>query len=264
VAVLVGCSGSHEAASVDAVAAPSCTWSPAIELAEFGDAAVERDPTEPADLLELYYTSDASPGDILFTARASADAAFVMQPLPSFVTEGAIDMSPAISADGLHLMFVNDRGANAMVYETSRATRTSPWSTPEPVLVQWPVDAGAGITMSADGLKVFVQLSTDRVLYNFVRTTTERPFAPGNDLLFAMLSPALDDTGTAIYYNCGASVCTRSLKSNGFDYIDEGDEQPVAMGTASGARDPWVEAGADSIVFAAEHSLYRATKSCTP
>ncbi|HEX7701641.1 MAG TPA: hypothetical protein VF403_12980, partial [Kofleriaceae bacterium] len=142
-AVLVGCSGPHESAT-DAPPVVSCTWSPSIELAEFGDGAVERDPTEPADLLELYYTSDASPGDILFATRESADAPFVVQPLPSFDIAGAINMSPAISADGLRLVFVNDRGASAIVYETSRATRTSPWSTPQAVLSQWPVDVGAG------------------------------------------------------------------------------------------------------------------------
>jgi WD40-like Beta Propeller Repeat len=263
-ALLVGCSGSHDGVSTDAPSAESCTWSPAIELAEFGDAAVERDPTEPADLLELYYTSDASPGDILFATRASTDAPFVTQPLPSFVTEGAIDMSPALSADGLRLMFVNDRGASAMVYETSRATRTSPWSTPQPVLSQWPVDVGAGITMSADGLKVFAQLNPDGVLFNFVRTATDRPFAPDNNLISVMPSPAVDDANTAIYYNCGASVCMRPMQNTGPYDSSVGDEQPVAMGTASGAHDPWVEAGGNTVVFAAEHSLYRAMKSCTP
>jgi hypothetical protein len=271
-AVLVGCSGSHDAVSVDAPAVASCTWSPAIELAEFGDAAVERDPTEPADLLELYYTSNASPGDILFAARASADAPFVMQPLPSFDIAGAIDMSPAISADGLHLVFVNDRGANAIVYETSRATRTSPWSTPAPVNSLWPdvgagipVDVGAGITMSADGLKMFVELANyGGVLVNFVRATPDRPFAPDTNFQSAMLSPAIDDADTAIYYNCGTSVCMRALQSNDFDFTGVGDEQPVAMGPATGTHDPWVEAGGDSIVFAAEHSLYRATKTCSP
>ena len=261
-AVMVGCSGSHEAVSVDAPLAPSCTWSPAIELAEFGDGAVERDPTEPADLLELYYTSDASPGDILFARRASADTPFVMQPLPSFVTEGAIDMSPAISADGLRLMFVDDRGASAIVYETARATRSSPWSTPQSVL-SGSVDVGAGITMSADGLRVFVQLIGYDVLVDFIRTTTDRPFAPDNNLISVMPSPAVDDSNTAIYYNCGVSVCMRPMQTTGVN-SRVGDEQPVAMGTASGARDPWVEAGGSTVVFAAEHSLYRATKSCTP
>jgi hypothetical protein len=259
--VLVGCDGSHEAISVDTSSAPSCTWSPPTELAEFGDGAIERDPTEPADLLELYYTSDASPGDILFAARATADVPFVMQPLPSFVTEGAIDMSPAISADGLHLVFVNDRGASATVYETSRATRTSPWSTPQSALRGFVVDVGAGITLSADGLKVFAQYGAN--LVDFVRTTASGPFAPDTNFQSSMLSPAVDDSYSSIYYNCGASVCTRPLHADGLN-SSVGDEQPVAMGTASGARDPWVEAGGNSVVFAAEHSLYRATKSCTP
>jgi hypothetical protein len=265
-ALLVGCSGSHEAVSADAPAVASCTWSPAIELAEFGDAAVERDPTEPADLLELYYTSDASPGEILFATRASTDAPFVAQPLPSFNIAGAIEMSPAITADGLRLVFVNDRGANATVYETSRVTRTSPWSAPQSLLGDYFVHVGAGITMSADGLKVFVPLSAyeDDVLLDFVRTATDRPFAPGDNMIFAMLSPAVDDADTTIYYNCGASVCMRRLQSDDYNYTNISDEQPVAMGPASGAHDPWVEAGGDTVVFAAEHSLYRATKSCTP
>ncbi|HEX7701675.1 MAG TPA: hypothetical protein VF403_13150, partial [Kofleriaceae bacterium] len=126
------------------------------------------------------------------------------------------------------------------------------------------VDVGAGITMTADSLTLFAQLvSYDDVLVDFVRTSTDRPFAPDNNLISAMLSPAVDDANTAIYYNCAASVCMRPLQIVGFD-SRVGDEQPVAMGPASGAHDPWVEAGGNTVVFAAEHSLYRATKSCAP
>ena len=116
---------------MDAPLAPdaaSCVWSPAVELPEFADVAVERDPTETADRLELYYTGDGAVGEILFASRTSVDAPFVHQPLPAFDDPYAIEASPVVSADGLHIVFTSDRTGTLAIYESTRASRDASWS----------------------------------------------------------------------------------------------------------------------------------------
>jgi hypothetical protein len=262
-AVLVGCHGANPGVEVDAAAAPdaaSCVWSVAGELTEFADAAVEHDPTETADRLELYYTGDGAYGEILFASRTSVDAPFVRQPLPAFDDPDAVESSPAISGDGLLLVFASDRGGRLAIYESTRASRDASWSAPQPALGggTWEVGAG-GIGMTTDALDVVFPLETS--LHCFTRHGTDQPFMPNCDDLFVMPSPAFDDAYTTIYYNCSTGICARPLTSWP-TFKTPGAEQHLAIGTASGAADPWVEPGGDTILFAADHSLFRTTRVC--
>jgi hypothetical protein len=262
-ALLVGCHGSNRSIEIDAPAAPdaaSCVWSPPVELTEFSDAAIERDPTETADRLELYYASNPA-GAIQFASRASADAAFERQPLPSFDDPAATESSPVISADGLHIVFTSDRSGTLAIYESTRASRDTSWSAPELALGggPWMVGTG-GIGMTTDGLNLVFELETSA--HCFTRHETDKPFMPNCNDLFVMPSPAFDDAFTTIYYNCASGICARSLIAWPNFKTPDDVEEHVATGTPSGAADPWVEPGGDTILFAADHSLFRTTRTC--
>jgi hypothetical protein len=260
-ALLVGCRGSNPSIEVDASATASCVWSAPVELTEFSDAATEREPTETGDRLELYYTADDTVGEIMFASRASVDAPFVRQTLPSFDDPVAIESSPVISADGLHIVFTSDRGGTLAIYESTRPSRDASWSAPQVALGggTWTIGAG-GIGMTTDGLNVVFELDTSA--HCFTRRATDMPFMPNCDDLFVLPSPAFDDAYTTVYYNCGSGVCARSLTAWPSFKTPTNVEEHVAMGTSSGAADPWVEPGGDTILFAADHSLFRTTRSC--
>jgi len=268
-ALLVGCHGTNPSIEVDAAAEPdaaNCVWSPPVELTEFSDFTAERDPTETADLLELYYTGDGAAGEIMFASRATVDAPFVRQPRPSFDDPDAVDASPVVSADGLHMVFTSDRSGTLDVYETTRATRDASWSVPAPALVRVPgplVANGIGMTADAHYLVAHIEDSPSSSLaYCFIRQTLDEAFSGNCDELYTMPAPALDDSLSAIYYNCGTGICARPLAKTITAWKLPGAEEHVAMGTSSGAADPWVEPGGNTILFAADHSLFRTTRSC--
>ena len=101
------------------------------------------------------------------------------------------------------------------------------------------------------------------ILYCFTRRDTTKPFMPNCDDQFVMPSPAFDDAYTTIYYNCGTGMLRTPVQSCGRLSSMPGDlEEHVAMGPPSGSFDPWVEPGGNTILFAAEHSLFRATRVC--
>jgi hypothetical protein len=259
-ALWVGCHGSSPSVEVDASAAASCVWSPPVELTEFSDSAAERDPTETGDRLELYYTADSADGEILFASRDSVDVPFVQRALPGFDDPNAIDSSPVISADGLHVVFTSDRSGKLDVYESTRTSRDASWSVPELALGggTWTVGTG-GIGMTTDASTVVFQL--DATAHCFTRHDPSTPFMPNCDDLFAIPSPAFDDAYTTVYYNCGSGICTRPMIAWP-QFKIPGEEHHVAMGTTNGAADPWIEPGGDTILFAADHSLFRTTRSC--
>jgi len=267
-AFLLGCHGTSPGVEVDAASPDaSCVWSQPIELTELSDAATERDPTETADLLELYYTSDAAPGEILFASRTSVDQPFVPQALPSFDDPLAVDGSPVVSADGLHLVFTSDRSGTLDVYESTRPSRAASWSVPAPALTRVPAPLrGDGIGMTADAHYLVANIDfggpSDPLAYCFIRQTLDEPFSGNCDELYLMPSPALDDALSTIYYNCDNGICARPLAKTIIAWKVPGTEEHVAMGTPSGAADPWVEPGGDTILFAADHSLFRTTRSC--
>ena len=257
-ALLVGCHGANPSVDVDASASARCVWSPPVELTEFSDSTAERDPTETGDLLEIYYTDGN--GEIQFASRTSVDVPFVHGALPSFDDPNAIDSSPVISADGLRVVFTSDRGGTLAAYESTRPSRDATWSVPQLALGggTWTLGAG-GLGMTTDALNVVFQL--DSAAHCFTRRSTTELFMPNCDDLFVMPSPAFDDAYTTVYYNCGTGICARPLTAWP-DFKTPGAEQHVAMGTATGAADPWVEPDGDTILFAADHSLFRTTRSC--
>jgi hypothetical protein len=267
--VLVGCHGTSPSVEVDAPAAPdapSCVWSPPVELTEFSDFAAERDPTETGDRLELYYSGEGAYGEILFASRASVDEPFVHRGLPSFDDPNAVDASPVISADGLRIVFTSDRSGKLEAYESTRTSRDASWSAPQLAVRQLPgtnttVGAG-GIGMTTDALALVYQLDWDGTTSCFTRKDIDQPFNPNCDDEYVMPSPAFDDAYTAIYYNCGTGICSRPmLPWPTFKYPGNSEEH-VAMGTPSGAADPWIEPGGDTILFAADRSLFRTTRAC--
>jgi WD40 repeat protein len=267
--VLVGCHGTSPSVEVDAPAAPdaaSCVWSPPVELTEFSDFAAERDPTETGDLLELYYSGEGAYGEILFASRASVDEPFVHRGLTSFDDPNAVEASPVVSADGLHIVFTSDRSGTLEVYESTRPSRDASWSAPQLAVRQLggertTVGAG-GLGMTTDALTLVYQLAWDETTFCFTRKAIGQPFYPNCDDQYVMPSPAFDDAYSTIYYNCGTGICARSLDAWPNFKTASPTEEHVAMGTPSGAADPWIEPGGETILFAADRSLFRTTRAC--
>jgi hypothetical protein len=105
------------------------------ELSDLG--ALDDDPTLSQDLLEIYFNSDRS-GDLEIwrSTRSSVTAAWAA---PTLVRElGAVgsDQTPELSADGLTMWIASRRAGGAGDHDlwvSTRATVTTPWSTPTPV-----------------------------------------------------------------------------------------------------------------------------------
>ncbi len=116
-------------------ATPTAPWSTGVSLS-INSASSEDDPTVTADGLELYWVApdSASAGAIYWATRPSKGSTSwtVQGALPAAISTN-IDHSPAISPDGLALIWSSDRpgglGSSDM-WMITRESRTAAWSAP--------------------------------------------------------------------------------------------------------------------------------------
>lgn len=107
--------------------------------APVNSSSFEDDPSITDDGLELYFTSGRQGGANIFVAkRATASTPWSKATVTKLsINSTSFDHSPAISGDGLTLIFSSTRsgggGGSSDHWITTRPDRNSPWSTPVPL-----------------------------------------------------------------------------------------------------------------------------------
>lgn len=114
---------------------PSSPWSAGMSLG-FNSASSEDDPTITSDGLELYWVApDASSGAAIYwaTRPSKGSTTWTVQGALPDALSTSLDHSPAISPDGLALIWSSDRPGglgSSDLWMITRENRTAAWSTP--------------------------------------------------------------------------------------------------------------------------------------
>ena len=147
-------------AAIDAPA-PFTSVSP---IAELNTIYNEDDPSLTGDLLEMYFDSDRPGnlgyGDIWVTRRTSIADPWGTPTLVTELASGSDDNAPEVSLDGLTLYFSSERdtGANNReLFVSTRADRSSPWSTPARILELAGAADESSASATSDGLTLYFQ-----------------------------------------------------------------------------------------------------------
>src|SRR5262249_52956492 len=125
---------------------------------------------------------------IASATRTAPEQRLNMLAVASFSTPGSTD--PAITSDGLHILYLN---GNHQVYQSDRADRHAMWSAPTIVSGIDSFIAGGGLDISLDGLTIYVSDSSQ--LYTATRTDPMGRFgdltklAVGRKVSFPGVSP---------------------------------------------------------------------------
>lgn len=154
------------------------------------------------DELEIHFTEYVanSEFEIYVAKRTVNNLPFQTQQLASFTLAGSNDTEPAITADGLMLVFVSNRAGAERPFVVERASRTSPWSTP----TELAFDGFATLQMrsldlSWDGLRLFF-VDVGENLVMATRTSRSAPFQLVGNYGSGLRYPAVSTDGKEIYY----------------------------------------------------------------
>jgi hypothetical protein len=143
------------------------------------------DPVISADGLELIYAStdapSGGPNDLWVTTRSARGEMWgTPQPLTE-INSAAKDQTPTLSSDDLTLWFSSGRGGGPDdLYVATRATRTSPWSTPVRIAELSTSEEDRGMTVFATDLRTVFNRGPDTAgpfdLFGASRPTADAPW----------------------------------------------------------------------------------------
>lgn len=170
-----------EGSAPDAYGAPTLV----VEVSTMRD---EFEPTLSADGLDMIFASDQGDPYLLELWESTRPTTSSSWSKPMRISELGTDtrheLDPWLSADGLSLYYaIGDNLAAATLVRATRASRTSPWSAPEPV----PGITGAGSfavspTLSADEREIFFATDLDEAgnldIVTARRPDRDAPFGP--------------------------------------------------------------------------------------
>src|SRR6185503_11100138 len=279
--------GEHEPADAPPGAdAPLGPWSAPSKVMELADPTLQDDdPSLTADLLEIYFDSErpggstAANGDCWVATRASPSDPFNPPTLVAELASLADDTTFDVSPDGLTIYFASDRAAagNRDIYVATRASRTSPWSTPTRVdELASPADE-SGASELADGLHLVFSSGRGGTgdLYIATRTAKDQPWqAPA--AIPGLSDPSYDESqfwtnadATVIYFTsadapgaAGSDVwfTTRASATDPFGPIQRIPELDGPLEDA----DPWLTADQRTMLFSSHRTgggdIYQATR----
>lgn len=187
-------------------------WSAPQPIAQLNTSHYDADPTVTADQLELYFSSDRTPGlgksDIYVSRRSAIDAPWGSASIVAELSSTDNDDSPEISPDGLTLWQATDRSSAYQIFVSTRATRSDAWSAP--VLV--PELSGNGgaqnLAVAPNGLVAVVEFFTSTNQGDLYELRRISPHDTWGQLgLIQELatadnesSPTLDAEGLTIYF----------------------------------------------------------------
>ncbi len=192
-------------AALPADVAPDCLFGPR-ELLYDGGA---HDPTLSADRKELFCAYDLGSGyDIYRTVRTDTSAPFVAAAIVAELSSASKDTDPALTADGLMVVFISERGGNGpRAYQATRTSSVVAFTTPQlvPGLENTPV---SGIDVSGDGLTLYYDDGARLV-------AVERSARDQGILVVRIIAaestpfPSVSADGRELYYN-GPGVMRRT------------------------------------------------------
>jgi len=180
----------HDAAPIDA---PGCSGG------VFGAPSLVTDydfaPFEPQlgpDLLEAWFIRLGSPTQVYQATRASTTALFGAPTLASFSQD--LTTSPALTGDGLRMLFVSSRVGGNAVYEVTRPSLGAAFGAPVavPGLADYTLDS---LDVSFDGRTAYFSHRDNDVIstYAATRPSLGEPFGPATlvatDAGYAGVSP---------------------------------------------------------------------------
>ena len=213
------------------------------------------DPSASADPLELWFsrTGIVPTYDIAGASRTTATAPFETT-LDFPYNSTASDRDPALSGDGLSMVFISDRDGTPAPLEAVRTSKTAAFSAPAPL----PIDAvDGGIDLSADGLTLYVA-DAGGDLRSATRASRTAPFDRSTEVLAAgIVAPAVSADELELYYartdTIGVYRRTRASKAEPFDK----DEMLVL----ADASDP--DVSADSLrLYVKRGDFHVLTRAC--
>jgi hypothetical protein len=123
--------------------------------------------------------------DIVVTTRSDRTDSFGPTTTVTEVSSPATDDGPAVTSDGLVMVFDSNPTGSTHLYLSSRAAVTLPWSTPA-LIAELAVTTGARPDLSVDKLTIYFEAMND--LYFAQRATIQDPF--GAPQLIPELSPS--------------------------------------------------------------------------
>lgn len=160
-------------------------WGTPTELTALTNAAKDMAPEITPDGLTLYYASErqqpAGGCDIWYTTRPDRLSAWAAPQRETNLSTAGYDTDPALSDDGLTMMLTSDGagGTSAAIYMSTRASLTSPWSTPLLVSeLDSPLhDAAASLRDGGHTLYMAREVTTGQMdIFYATRSSSTTPF----------------------------------------------------------------------------------------
>ena len=156
-----GGGGDGAAPTTPAVTSADITYTSATVLSSNVNhvTAIDAAPEISSDYLELYFHSDRSGNfDIYVATRTDVSQAWGVATAVAELNTASNDVAPALSSDGLTMIFASNRaggqGGNDL-YVSTRAMLNAAWSTPANIGGLNTAAAEAGPSLSDDGLSLY-------------------------------------------------------------------------------------------------------------
>lgn len=235
---------------------------PVVELSSSAD---DDDPCLSRDQLEVFFDSNRTGNDELWTSRRAATTALWPAPVPLVgINSPGAEEHPALTADGLTLYFTSDRSGNPDLWFSTRTDRSSPFGPPASVpVVNTPNSERMG---SLDALDQSLFLSSTRntandQLFEARRSTATQPWSTPV-LVAEVATPAgdpsvhIDDRGLAMYLvqssgNQDLYWTTRTMPGSPWAAT-----VPVAeLNTGAAESDPWLSPDLRVIYFVRDSGI---------
>ena len=145
-------------APTDAVGCTGVEFGNVTMLSGAAFAGLVTDPSLTDDPLALWFATSPNTGkkqDLMMATRATSDGPFdTVVPLTT-VNSPADDFDPQLTADGLDLVFVSNRGGPNQVYEATRASTAESFSSPRLIAELAATQVDRGIDLRYDGLVLY-------------------------------------------------------------------------------------------------------------
>ncbi|HOU93565.1 MAG TPA: hypothetical protein PLU22_21080 [Polyangiaceae bacterium] len=174
--------------------------------------AKDQDPSLTGDQLEIFFFSDRSGSEDIWTATREAPEASWDPPVPvPELNSDSIEQNPTISRDGLRIWFYSRREPLG-IYFAERPSRGEPFGAPEPLPIESPTSEGFPIAPSLDVAELRMAISIGnadlRDLYEIVRPSLAGSWGPpallsGVNSDLADSTPFLIDDGRELLFHSG-------------------------------------------------------------